>query len=89
MTPNEPVTELMCQERHSHTEGLISDLRKDVVIMGHIMHGNGKLGMAGKVETLWTRHELMQRTTMGWVDWLFRFVVGALLSYIAVKVGLR
>lgn len=53
MSPDTPVTEKMCQERHSHLEKKFDDMHTDVKELVVLLKGNGKLGHFGKVNIMW------------------------------------
>jgi len=54
-----------------------------------IINGNGKLGMAAKVNLLYEWMLATKATKNGVLDWTFRMAISILLAFIAVKVGLK
>lgn len=50
-----------------------------------IIDGNGKLGLFAKVHIMWCE----RKSKNGLLDWAFRILIMTVISYIAVKVGIR
>jgi len=59
-------------------EQKIDDVRK-------ILLGNGKIGLCAKVQMLWEG----KKTRMGLLDWAFRISILIIISFVAVKVGIK
>ena len=84
-----PVTERMCLERHNNLEAQVKDLKvevKDELLKIRILlSGNGKLGLVAKVDTMWNDYQAKRKSTQGWLDWGFRILILALLSWLGLK----
>ncbi len=83
------VTERMCKERHTHLEGVVKELKEemkeDMIKIKLLLSGNGKMGLAAKVETMWQDHQARRKTSQGWIDWTFRILILMLLSWLGLK----
>lgn len=64
-------------------------LDEDVEALKKTVNGNGKTGVAAKVDTLWKWYEAQNKTRAGLLDWAFRAIITIGITYIAVKVGLK
>ena len=100
MTSPECVTEKMCAERHKNltqntakaNEELnkkVDEIRDEVLKIRLLWMGNGKPGAGHKIETMWTHYSEKQKSTQGLIDWAFRAVITVLVSYIAIKIGIK
>jgi len=87
--PDTPVTERMCKERYNHLAQNIEDLKVEVIKLRLLWQGNGKVGAGHKVNTMWDAFEVRRQSSQGMLDWIFRAVVMILITYIAVKLGLK
>ena len=54
-----------------------------------LLMGNGRIGVAEMARRSfeWMQHQ--SKTKNGLLDWTFRVVLGVLISYIAIQVGLK
>lgn len=50
-----------------------------------LLKGNGRLGFFAKVQIMWEG----KKTRMGLLDWCFRVTIMIVVSFIAVKVGMK
>lgn len=50
-----------------------------------LINGNGKIGLGAKVHLLWES----RKSKNGLVDWAFRVLIMTVISFIAVKVGIK
>jgi hypothetical protein len=78
------ITEEYCNKSHKVLTDKIS-------FIDHILNGNGNLeeGLRYKTQILWVDYQLRKKTTMGWIDWAYRAVLGVIVSYIALRLGLK
>lgn len=95
-----PVTEEMCKERHKNVEEKITTMKdeltekvdeiKDEVLKIRILwSGNGHPGAGYKIDTMWECYNDTRKSTQGLVDWTFRAIITVLVTYIAIRVGLK
>ena len=63
----------------------IETLERKVDKMFVVINGNGKIGLGAKVQIMWEG----RKTRNGLYDWAFRVLIMIVVSFIAVKVGLR
>lgn len=80
---NDPVDRDFCDSAHKRTDEKIDRIF-------YVLEGNGDIrkGLRYQVQTMWEDYLTRKRTTMGWVDWIYRSAIGILLVYIAAKLGL-
>ena len=79
----------LCDERHQHLDKAKNLLFQKVEGLEKTINGNGRTGMAAKVDALWHWYQRQTATRAGLLDWVFRVAISIALGYIAVKVGLR
>ena len=60
-------------------------LEKKIDDIRIILLGNGRIGLVAKVQLLWEN----KKTRMGLLDWCFRIIILTVISFVAVKVGLK
>jgi len=80
-----PVTERMCQERHAHLEKKVDEIKDEIYKIRLLWTGNGKIGAGFKIDTMWENHLKKQKSTQGWIDWGFRILILAMLSYLGLR----
>ena len=80
-----PVTERMCQERHSNLGTKIDETKDEVIKIGILWNGNGKIGAGQKIDTMWRVYLQKQKSTQGWVDWAFRLIIVLVLGWLGLK----
>ena len=54
-----------------------------------LLMGNGKIGISEMARRAFKYMEHLQTTKNGRLDWVFRIVVMTLITFIAVKIGLK
>ena len=85
----EPVSEKMCKERVANLTDKVDEIKDEVMKIRILWTGNGKVGVGHKVFTMWEHYKTKTKSTQGLVDWGFRVCITILLTFIAVKVGLK
>jgi hypothetical protein len=83
------VNEEACRERHKNLETTVSEIKDEVMKIRILWSGNGKPGAGFKIQTMWDCFIERRQSTQGLVDWMFRAVITVLVTFIAVKVGLK
>ena len=66
-----------------------ADLKKELDDIKKLLIGNGKIGVAEMARRAFEYMQHQDKTKNGRLDWTFRIIVGLLLTFVAVKVGLR
>lgn len=89
MGENDPVTEKACDKRHRSVIKELQDVSKEIKSFVKMWNGNGTPGVGFQHQTMWEHYQRMKKSTQGFVDWLFRAVVMILLTFVAVKLGLK
>lgn len=79
----------LCEEKHKGIDARLDT--HDTKFANHdlILHGNGKDGIIAKVNRMYEWYQHTTKTHAGWADWAFRICLSLVLTYIAVKVGLK
>lgn len=70
-------------------EAAVEEIKEDVKGILKIMNGNGGLGICAKVELHDSFIRGEKRKRGGLLDFAFRAIIFVLVSFIAVKVGMR
>jgi len=83
------VTEEMCQERHQNLTNTVNEIKDDVHKILILWNGNGKTGAGYKIETMWQNYTERRKSSQGLIDWAFRAIITILVTFIAIKVGLK
>jgi len=65
------------------------ELKKELADIKKILLGNGEIGVAEMARRSFTYMQHLSKTKNGLLDWTYRVAIGILLTFIAVKVGLK
>ena len=84
-----PVTERMCQERHKTLEKKVDEIKLEVTKIRILWTGNGKVGAGQKVDTMWELFTDRRARGRDTITIVFRAIILILISFIAVKIGLK
>jgi len=80
-------------EEHAHKinslEVVVRETDENVKEIKKILIGNGKIGVAEMARRSFEFMKFHDKTKNGRLDWTFRIIVGMVLSFIALKVGLK
>lgn len=79
------ITEEFCERKHH-------EIIKKILEIDNALNGTGNSieeGLRYRVQILWLDYQLRRKTTMGWIDWAYRAVLGVIVGYIAVRLGLQ
>ena len=79
----------LCDERHKNIDETFVRAFDKMSILEKVVYGNGKDGLSGKVATLYAWYQKQTATQAGLLDWAFRVLIMIVLTFIAVKVGLK
>ena len=84
-----PVTEKMCKERHLNLEEKVDSIKEEVMKIRILWTGNGRVGAGYKINTMWeVYNDDKKRNRDLWTSSI-RTIMIILLTFIAVKVGLK
>ena len=83
------MTEKMCEEKHTNLAKQVDRIGDDVNKILILWNGNGDTGAGYKVNTMWSKHKITQKSNQGLMDWFFRAVLMILVTYIAIRLGLK
>ena len=67
----------------------LDKLHKDITQVKKILIGNGKLGVAEMARRSFEFVQHHDKTKNGRLDWAFRIMVGLVMTYVAVRVGIK
>jgi len=67
----------------------ISEIKVELIKITQLLHGNGAVGVAEMARRSFEHMNQLKASKNGLLDWTFRLVIAALLSFVALKVGLR
>ncbi|NCD17745.1 MAG: hypothetical protein EOL91_10650 [Actinobacteria bacterium] len=76
-----------CKKRDEEIDKIINALDR----ISRIMDGEQQdlqKGMRYQVLTMWGDYLTRKKTSMGFLDWLYRAVIGVVVSWIAFKIGM-
>lgn len=65
------------------------ELKTELDDIKKLLMGNGKIGIAEMARRSFEYIQHMDKTKNGRLDWTFRIILGLLLTFVAVKVGLK
>lgn len=65
---------------------LMDDVTRQLKSVREIVHGNGEKGINDKVRDLWLDYEMRKKSTQGYLDWIFRFVIMTAMTYIVWRI---
>ena len=77
------------QEKMNHMLRMMEDAKEERIFLKKILMGNGIVGVAEMARRAFEYMQLLKSTRNGRLDWAFRIVISLILTYIAVKVGLK
>jgi len=87
----DPVSEDECQRKHEKVFDKIIESEKKLSekIAIHEKYLNGEKdieeGLRYRNQILWLDYQLRRKTTMGWIDWLYRGVMGIGMAWVSYK----
>jgi len=67
----------------------LDKLEASIESVKKLLLGNGEIGIAEKARRAYNYMRHQDKTKNGRLDWTFRAVIGILLTFIAVRVGLK
>ena len=72
------VTEDYCEKKHRI-------ILEKIVNIDKLFNGDKDIeeGIRYKTQILWSDYQQRKKTTMGWLDWLYRTVIGIMLTWIS------
>ena len=75
------------EERRNDAE--LNEIKCDIKEVKALLMGNGKIGVAEMARRAFSHTEQMRASKNGLMDWTFRIGISILLTFVALKVGLK
>lgn len=76
-----------CLKRDEEIDKIIKALDRITKILDG-EHQDMQSGMRYQVLTMWGDYLIRKKTSMGFLDWVYRAVIGVVVSWIAFKIGM-
>jgi hypothetical protein len=72
------VNEEFCNKKHETILKKVADIDKS-------LNGDGNIedGLRYQTKILWLDYVQRKKTTMGWMDWLYRTIIGGMLVWVS------
>jgi len=67
----------------------MEEMVKNIHDIKKILLGNGVIGVSEMARRSFEYMQHCKNTKNGWLDWTFRIFIGILMSYVALKIGLK
>jgi hypothetical protein len=74
----DPITKEFCDKRCVDIDDKITKIDK-------LFNGNGNIedGIRYQIKILWLDYMQRKKTTMGWMDWMYRTIIGGMLIWVS------
>ena len=77
------------EERRRAMDCILDKIETKIESIEKMLKGNGTMGVAEMARRAFDRTEESRLSKNGKLDWAYRYAIGILLTFIAIKVGLK